>query len=215
MSIFSTDEELAQISRCCRAILRLPVSQSRISGSILESVFSFVRKAEYLNTYDYVDVIDPNKRLGWSLKVTKENTPVTWKRAKIPNQRNLVDNSLLKGGVRRLSGAVGADPATEELGNTIIDFCNAHVMQSIEKYDLNEVGYVRLIQKNDGSMLYFERQLCSRENPNIFDRTDFTWSWSVQKSTRTKEQLTALHGFHKNTQKWWAWHALGENQLRF
>ncbi len=72
-----------------------------------------------------------------------------------------------------------------------------------------------MVFKN-GSVLYFERLLCTRNAPNIFNPSDFEWRWSIQKQTKKKEQLSALHGRHKQTDtKWFAWHGLGENQLHF
>ena len=52
--------------------------------------------------------------------------------------------------------------------------------------------------------------------PQVFNPNDFEWHWSTPKKTVKKEQLSALHGYHKeNGKKWFAWHGLGENQLHF
>lgn len=84
-------------------------------------------------------------------------------------------------------------------------------------YALREIGYARLIVFEDRRACYFERLLCTRERPCIFNSADFTWRWSKQRNrAAVKEQLSALHGFHRATgRKWWAWHGLGENQLHF
>lgn len=56
-----------------------------------------------------------------------------------------------------------------------------------------------------------DTSLCSAFSPS-----DFFWKWSIQKTTKKKEQLSALHGFKRDTgKKWWAWHGQGENQLHF
>ena len=141
---------------------------------------------------------------GWQVKSTREDTTVTWKRAKIPDAEALIQSSR--------NSAQGA----QALGDAIINFCNAHARESIQRYRLEEVGYARLILHQDGRASYFERLLCTKEAPHIFQPSDFEWAWSKQKSVRRKEQLPALHGFHKATgERWWAWHGLGENQLHF
>lgn len=33
----------------------------------------------------------------------------------------------------------------QELGNAIIDFCNIHAHKSLQKYDLDQIGYSQLI----------------------------------------------------------------------
>jgi hypothetical protein len=204
MSIFSSSEELILIKETLSKYLRLPFSGETIPGAVMEAVLSYIRKAKRLNTYDFVDVIDIESRCGWQVKSTKSQTPVTWKRAKIPNSLELIEESR--------SGVAGL----QKLGDAIIAFCNAHAQESIDLYDLNEIGYSRLILFDDGRVCYFERLLCTRDNPNVFNKDDFIWRWSIPKKTVKKEQLQALHGINKHTQKkWWAWHGLGENQLHF
>ena len=79
-----------------------------------------------------------------------------------------------------------------------------------------KIGYSRLILHPDRRVTYYERLLCTRSHPKIFDPNDFEWRWSKPKKTVKKEQLSALHGIHRKTgRKWWAWHGLGENQLHF
>ncbi len=204
MSIYSSQESLNKIKEILTRYLRLPFSNDNIPGAIMEAVLAHARGGEVLNTYDFVDVVDRKNKLGWQVKSTKENTPVTWKRAKIPNAEKLIDES------RR------SEEGLQKLGDAILAFCNEHVIESIKLYDLKEVGYARLIVHSNGTVTYFERLLCTRESPLLFDPSEFRWQWSTPKKTKKKEQLPALHGIHKPTnKKWWAWHGLGENQLHF
>ena len=139
------------------------------------------------------------------MKSTLATTPVTWKRAKLPGAPELIEASRLDG-----SGL-------QRLGDAIIGFCNLHARESIDRYDLDAIGYARLIvDRRSNAATYSERMLCSRENPAVFRPEQFYWRWSEPKRTVKKEQLQALHGFHGETgRKWFAWHGLGENQLHF
>ena len=203
-SIFSTKKELAMIARILQNYVRLPFSPINIPGAIMEGVLGHIRQATVLRTYDFVDVIDPNARVGWQVKSTLANTPVTWKRAKIPERVALIAAS-------EKSGA-----GLQTLGNAIITFCNQHAEESMRTYGLKEIGYARLVIHNNGDALYFERLLCTQKSPRVFDPREFSWRWSPQKQVVKKEQLTALHGLHKPTgKKWFAWHGRGENQLHF
>lgn len=204
MTLFSSSSEISRLCEILCRFARLPVSSINIPGAILESAFAYVREAEVLRTYDFVDVVNRRTHCGWQMKSTLAGTPVTWKRAKIPNSVALIAASQ-----NSLEGQ-------QKLGDAILSFCNAHAQHSIELYKLEEIGYSRLIVHPDGSAMYFEKQLCTRENPNVFALQEFEWRWSTQKTTRKKEQLAALHGFHKPSgAKWFAWHGLGENQLHF
>ena len=203
-SIFSTEQQLEAIARILVGYLRLPFSGNSIPGSVMESIVSEVRDATVLNTYDFVDVINTSQRLGWQVKSTKADTPVTWKRAKIPDAANLIDQSHK------------SSQARQQLGDTIIRFCNEHALQSMRTYELDAIGYARLIIHKDGQLTYFEKLLCTRDAPRVFDEEDYVWQWSSPKRTRKKEQLPALHGVHVNSgKKYFAWHGLGENQLHF
>lgn len=183
--------------------MSLPITESNIPGAIVEEIIALARGADVLRTYDYVDVVVPGE-IGWQVKSTKESTPVTWKRAKIPDKTELIEQSL--------SSAEGL----QDLGDVIIEFCNAHARQSLELYDLKEIHYSRCIVHETGSVRYFERSLCSDSSPDIFAPSDFQWRWSSPKKTQKKEQLPALHGFDVATgEKMWAWHGHGENQLHF
>lgn len=203
-NIFSTQEQLKTISRILTGYLKLPFSGDSIPGALMESVVSEVRDGEVLNTYDFVDILNKKKKVGWQVKSTKASTPVTWKRAKIPNSLQLIEDS--KKDARGL----------QELGNAIIKFCNEHALESMNEYGLDEIGYSRLIVHKDGKLTYFEKLLCTKKSPKIFNESDFDWKWSTPKKTKKKEQLSALHGTHKpSNKKWFAWHGLGENQLHF
>ena len=170
----------------------------------METLLAHIRGAKVLNTYDFVDVIHKEAGIGWQVKSTKEKTPVTWKRAKLPNVQDMILESQ------------ESEYARQALGNAIINFSNSHVRQSFLKYDLKQIGYSRLIFHEGGKVTYFERMLCSADNPDIFDPSEFKWEWSEPKKTKTKEQLPALQGIRASTdEKWWAWHGLGENQLHF
>lgn len=228
MTVYSTETQLKDIAHYLTAYMKIPYFQDdAIPGQIMEKIISLVRNGEQLNTYDYVDVIMPGRKndrpkkkkdgkkmrseeqpdwrqqFGWSIKSTKEGTPLTWKRAKIKNSELLIKASNTAQGLHAL-------------GNAIIDFCNAHAAESIAKFQLDAIGYARLIMHPDGTVTYFEKELCTREYPSIFKRDDYVWSWSVPKETTKKEQLSALHGVNKNTEKKaFAWHGRGENQLHF
>lgn len=203
-SIFSNKKQLSEISKILISYLKLPFSGDTVPGFILESTISSVRNGTVLKTYDFVDVIDKENRIGWQVKSTKDSTPVTWKRAKIPNSSQLIKESKK------------SEEGLQALGDSIINFCNDHVVKSFMRYDLEKVGYSRLIVHKNGELTYFEKILCTKESPKVFNEKDFKWEWSVPKEAQKKEQLPALHGIHKKSQKkWFAWHGLGENQLHF
>ena len=201
---FSGKSQLETISNILIGYIKVPFALETIPGSFMENVLAYVRNGKALNTYDFVDVLNAEKRIGWQVKSTKNTTPVTWKRAKIKDSDNLISVSQ-----QSENGLIA-------LGNAIIDFCNEHALESITKYDLTEIYYSRLVVCENREVLYFEKLLCTKNNPIIFDKTDFYWKWSTQKNTVRKEQLPALHGFYKGTnEKWFTWHGLGENQLHF
>lgn len=201
--MFSTQLQLESIAKIVSQYLRLPMSENTIPGTFFENVLAYALDGEKLDTYDFVDVINRKTKIGWQVKSTKEKTPLTWKRAKIPDAELLIQQSYL------------SDVGLQELGNSIIEFCNHHAHESIKLYDLDELHYARLIVFDD-NIRYFERKLCDKQNTNIFDSSLYTWKWSQQKNIAKKEQLPALHGFDCVTgNKVWAWHGLGENQLHF
>ncbi len=202
--MFSSPEQITKLADVLSKYIRLPFSTDTIPGAVLEGALAFVRDAEVLKTYDFVDVIKQDSGIGWQVKSTKATTPVTWKRAKIPNQEELMESSF------------HSEEARQILGNTIIEFCNEHAEASLKLYNLSEIGYSRLVVFDDDKVLYFERLLCTREKPRIFNSDDFEWYWSTPKKTVKKEQLPAFHAYHKEIgKKWFAWHGLGENQLHF
>tara|TARA_B100000963_G_C22601003_1_gene660224 strand:+ start:113 stop:820 length:708 start_codon:yes stop_codon:yes gene_type:complete len=186
------------------AYLKLPWTEDSIPGDIVEIIISHAHDGHVLKTYDYVDVVNDYLKVGWQVKSTKEKTPITWKRAKIPNKENLIKGSL------------SSEKGIQILGDSIIDFCNKSVKESIDKYDLSKIIYSRCILFPDRTIRYFEREIATKKNPNIFDNKEFFWKWSKPKKTATKEQLPSLMGFRKSDNlKFWAWHGHGENQLHF
>jgi len=200
----SSKSQIDALTNIIHQYLRLPLSDNTIPGSFLEGVLAHVRKGERLNTYDFVDVISRKEKIGWQVKSTKDSTPVTWKRAKIPNSLALIEASKR------------SQQGLQNLGNAIINFCNEHAEQSIKDYKLDSIYYSRLVVFEDGRIKYIERKLCDKKDTNIFKKEDYKWHWSEPKKTVKKEQLQALHGYNKHTQqKAWAWHGLGENQLHF
>lgn len=90
MTIYSTKDELAKIAHYLTAYMRIPYFQDdTIPGKVMEKIISLVRGGEQLATYDYVDVCISGK-VGWQVKSTKNDTPLTWKRAKIANSEALI-----------------------------------------------------------------------------------------------------------------------------
>lgn len=202
--IFSTPKQLAEIAAALRCYMRLPLSPKTIPGAYLEASVALVHKGEVLDTYDFVDVVHRSKRIGWQVKSTMEKTPVTWKRAKIASKDALVAASL--------KSAKGL----QALGDAIIAFCNKHAAESFKFYELDAIAFSRLILHADRRATYYERLLCTREAPLLFDPKEFTWRWTKEKKTTGKEQKAALHGIHSTSgRKWFAAHILGENQLHF
>ncbi len=204
-SIISTPDQMGLICKAVKTCLRLPLFDrgANVPGALLEMVIGEVRGARPLGTYDFVDVVKSEARIGWQIKSTKADTPVTWKRAKIPNRDEMIRRSE-----RSKEGL-------QALGDAILEFCNQHARESLEKYQLDSIGLCRLV-RSDKTLFYYERELCSRRSDNIFSPAEFSWGWSKAKETKVKEQLSALHGTHRKTgRKWFAWHGRGENQLHF
>lgn len=202
--MLSSQRQLQLMRHILTKYMLLPFRQTTLPGNLVENVFAHVRGGEVLNTYDFVDVIETATRYGWQVKSTKSTTPVTWKRAKLASADE------------RIRESTESEAACQALGDAIIENCNSHVQSSFDKYELDQIGYARLIVGHDGAVTYFEKVLCSKLQPEIFDPSDFSWRWSPPKLTRGKEQLPALHGFNRTTgKKCWAWHGRGENQLHF
>ena len=206
-ALFSTPQQLEELADILTRYMTLPFFDDKIPGGIMEAVLAHVRGANVLATYDFVDVVKRDAALGWQVKSTKKSTPLTWKRAKIPNAPKLIENSHL------------SEAAMQKLGDEILRFCNAHAQHSIEHYQLETIGYARLIlDDKNRTLTYFEKELCTRDNPIIFEPQAFVWHWMQPKQIKStsKEQLSSLHGIHKATgAKWFAWHGLGEDQLHF
>jgi hypothetical protein len=185
------------------AYLRLPFAADSIPGAFAEKVLALVYDAEVLGTYDFADVVSRSKRVGWQVKSTKAGTPVTWKRAKIPDRDRLVKASL--------GGKMGA---LQALGDAVVEFCNHHAKESLTLYNLDEIRYSRVIMHED-RICYFEKTLVTSKNPQLFDPKNFSWKWSEPRKATKKESLPALHGVGRDGTKWFAAHLLGENQLHF
>jgi hypothetical protein len=174
MSVYSTKEQLALIVHYLTAYMRIPYFQDdTIPGKVMEKIISLVHDGDQLATYDYVDVCISGK-VGWQVKSTKESTPLTWKRAKIANANELIKES------------VNGEAALKILGDSIIDFCNNHAFESIKLYNLQDIGYARLIMFDDNTAVYFERLVCTKENTNIFDKDDYIWNWSKPKKQQKR-----------------------------
>jgi hypothetical protein len=201
-ALFTSAEQKRAIAAALFTYLRLPFAEHTVPGAIMESLLAHVRGGKVLGTYDFVDVVLKAEKLGWQVKSTKSDTPVTWKRAKIPNQQKLISDSKTSTAGR------------QALGNAIVGFCNAHAKASLEQYGLDAIGYARLIANKDGTITFFEKLLCTRKQPLVFRPVEFVWEWSEGKAGGKKEMLPAFHGRHVTTgKKWFAWHGLGENQL--
>lgn len=205
MTLYSSPAQLQEISDLVRNFLRLPFGFRSVPGSLLEALVEVVRGngTERLRTYDFVDVINRNEKIGWQIKSLDADTRVTWIRGKLPGKQSLIDASF------------HSEEARQTLGNAILEYCNAHARASLEKYGLEQIGYIRLI--NYGTRFrYFERTLITAESPILFHSAEYRWLWSEPKVTTKKEQLPALHGTHIATGiKHFAWHGQGENQLHF
>jgi len=189
-ALFSSSGELDHLAKLLRGYLRLPFSDALLPGRFVETVVARIKGGQVLPTYDFADVIKPSARLGWQVKSTKEATPVTWKRAKIPNSVELIANSR------------ASSDGLQSLGDAIIDFCNHHAKESLQLYDLDRIGYCRVVLR-PREVVYFERELISRTAPDLFDPEQFSWRWSVQCSGWTSTccnsaagLLTATNGYH-------------------
>lgn len=205
-SSLSKNSQLHEIGKAVAAYCYLPFASDSVPGAYVEAVVAEVRGGAVLRTYDFVDVIKSEGRIGWQVKSTKATTPVTWKRAKIPRAQELIAASRDPEEIARKEGL-------QALGNAVIEFCNRHAAESLEKYGIDEIGFSRVLV-TPTEIIYYEKILLTTDEPRIFDASEFTWEWSTQKKGVKKEQLSALHG-RRNGEKWWAWHGLGENQLHF
>ena len=193
--------QLERVPPLVQAMLRLPVFAS-LPGSVLEEILAHVYSGRRTGTYDFADVVNQSIGTGWQVKSTRIKTPVTWKRAKLPDKGPLIEGSK--------KDSTGA----QRLGDAIIALCNAAAQHSVKEYGLKRLVYARLIDYMDGRLIYFERELLI-DQP-LFNAADFTWFWSKTKKVTKKEQLQAFHGVHKPTERaWFAWLGLGENQLHF
>lgn len=195
--------ELKEISEYLYGYLKMPFSDDFIPGEILEKIIAETKGAERLSTYDFADVIDLDLKLGWQVKSTKESSPLTWKRVNIENASDLINNSLTSESARQI------------LGDKVLESCNNHALKSMENYKLKKIFLSRLIINNNGTITYYEKQLCSIKDPIIFRKEDFFWSWSKPNNQKGKKSLTFI-GYNKITGlKSFSWYGMGENQLHF
>lgn len=198
------EADLSAIATALAKIYRLPFATESIPGGFAEAIVAEHYGGKVLSSRDFVDVVCESTGVGWQVKSTKASTTVTWKRAKIEGSADLIQESDDKGGAH-----------TQDLGRLVIEACNSHAVNSLEKYDLNEIRYARIISCT-GRFTYLERELIDRQNPTLFNSNDFEWEWSEVKRRSEREQLRALHGKHRTyDEKWFAWHGRGENQLHF
>jgi len=196
----NSSDDLSAIADRLSSFFRLPFASESIPGSFAEALIADHYGGEVLASYDFVDAICRDQQIGWQVKSTKATTPVTWKRAKIEGSAALILDSDLNGD-------------TKILGTKIIEACNDHVQESLDKYDLREIRYSRIISSPE-RFTYFEKLLMDDNQRLLFEPSDYIWKWSKPKHASSKEQLPALHGF-RSGEKWFAWHGRGENQLHF
>ena len=97
--LFLTPAQLAELKTLIHNFLRLPFGYKLVPGNLLEEMIAQVRgeKAVRLAAYDFVDVIDKEKRVGWQVKSLNHDTPVTWIRAKIAGKSDLISASKESG----------------------------------------------------------------------------------------------------------------------
>lgn len=171
--ILSTNEEIKLIEKVILGYLRLPFSPNSIPGSIMEHVLGHVRNADVLNTYDFVDVVDRNKNIGWQVKSRKSSTPVTWKRAKITNRESLILDSE------------SSDEGLDKLGAAVMGVCNDHLTESISKYNLTKIGYIDLILHSN-KIEYIECEMPQENLRELFKPSDFKWKWSIERKKGKK-----------------------------
>lgn len=201
--LFSSSAELEKIRDIVFAFARLPFAKSGIPGAVLETVLAEVRKGKIITKRHFVDVVAEGGDIGWQVKSTSGNSPLTWNRARIADQEDLIAESR--------AGTAGC----QALGNAIIAFCNDHAVKSLAEYNLDEIGLARLHVDDNGDALYFERLLCSRRSPAVFNPADFSWKWA-EKEPGNKRHSGGFHGFNKSTgSKWFSWFGRGAYQLHF
>jgi hypothetical protein len=198
--IYSDQPTLQRIALLLRRYHRLPfVSSGIIAGTVVENVLEQARSLERLGRYDFVDVVSRELRYGLQVKSSKQTSPLTWQRAKVPNSGELREASKK------------FESAQQELGTKILDYINSHVAKDLETYKLDEIGYARLVVGRD-SAFYFERRLLDRDHPVLFNPSDFHWRWAEDRKA-TKEQRGSLSAYDRAGTKWFSWHS--ENQLHF
>ena len=72
--IFSTKKELDEIQKILGKYFKLPFVTKTISGDIFECIISEIKDAKVLNTYDFVDVLKIENKVGWQAKSSLSTT---------------------------------------------------------------------------------------------------------------------------------------------
>lgn len=203
--MYLTEEQLQKLGSYLKAYLKLPVaSGDRVPGEDFEKIVAAAINGEALGKKDFVDVLTFDKRWGKQTKSGIYGNNIIWKRAKIDNSEQLVLESK------------NSISAAQQLGKLLIDQCNEHIIDSINKYNLDGITYSRLIIKEPDILEYFEKFLCTKNDPIVFESKDIYWKWSNTKKSLKKEYLPALHGINiKTGETIWQWNGLGDNQLNF
>jgi len=162
-------------------------------GFELEDIVAHVRGGKTTKNRDFADVV--LTVTGFQIKSGFDTTPITWKRIRITHGIRLIQESHLDASI------------CQQIGDSVIAACNAHVAHSFEKYGLEEIGYGRLIFYGNSTAVYFERPLCTRKAMMLFAPADFRWEWGKR----------ALHGLHRDTgETWFRWNGDdSDNQLHF
>jgi len=202
LSLLSSATTMKRIASLISRYHQLPFTAAdSIPGAVMEGVLEIARgsSTRVLRTYDFVDVVDEPNGFGWQVKSTKPGTPVTWKRAKLPDA------------AQRRAFARTSKAAAQKVGAELIEFCNEHAVESLHKFNLDEIGYSRLIVRNNNVATYFERPLISKARPTLFKASDFTWRWTESRASAT--QQSSLAGYDSRERRWFSWHS--ENQLHF
>ena len=213
MGIYSSKEELEKIANAIIKYFNAPFSRENVPGPVLEEIIEECKGWPALGGIDFVDNLSPNGNCGvqcksgstrrWSLEKNKwlfRQRP--WGRITIPlSKRILIDESYIN------------PILLQELGDSVIDTFNDKIKFSIEKYNLDEIGYIGLVFNPNSTFQYYERSICLRNNPILFDKKDFRWEWSIPKKETDSPVLKGIN--IKTNQVWVRWKAHGDTQLDF
>lgn len=175
---------------------RIPfIEENAIPGNIMENAVSIARNGTQLPCYGFIDVINDN--IGWQVKSSRKKSPLTWGQVKAPS--NLLQSK----------DAIA-------LGNHLINSINESSIAAMEKFNLETIGYARLIVYPNNHAVYFEKELSNRTNPIIFNPKTYLWSWSNCTRKSNKETKPSLVGINTITgMREFSWHCLSGSQLHF